>query len=206
MNEWDERCLDWDLSPGATIVDVGAFTGTWLGDMMARYTGRFVGFEPQLWAHERIEQNVRPYVPEGSTLEVLPYGLGLANGVFLMGGWETDSNSFLKDADFFEANPGEGRDSMNAGAMIEVDAAFKALHLDAIDVLLMNIEGYEFTLLPEMLRLGLLDRIRYLAVQFHDFADPDRAQETDLRARIGETHHVRFDYGPTVVCWERNPA
>jgi len=60
----------------------------------------------------------------------------------------------------------------------------------------MNIEGYEFDLIPYMLETGIMKKINYFICQFHLFEN-DLQPYYDLRAKVGHGKHLRFDYGPT---------
>lgn len=196
MNEWDERSLDWQLPPDAVIVEVGGFAGRWIGAMYDRYPGDYYVYEPQMWAIERIRQRIEPR--EGRTMEFLPYGLGLKTEVVELGGFHTDAASVLKTDAWYDRNPGEGR--RDRGRIVLQPVAAE-LTMPRIDVLCMNIEGYEFVLLPEMRRRGIIDRIRNLVVQFHEGYDVPTNEE-QIRLMLGETHDVIWDY-PALTAWRR---
>ena len=43
------------------------------------------------------------------------------------------------------------------------------LHIERIDLIKINIEGGEYDLLPAIIDSGLIKRIKYIQVQFHNF-------------------------------------
>lgn len=180
---WDERAVDWpDLPPGATVIDVGGYTGRWALQMADRYQPRLFVFEPQPWAAAVCTEAL------GGRATVLPYGLGDRTDRMLMGAWETDGASLVKPgAQWVEIR--------------EIRQAFRALKIKTIDLMLMNIEGYEYTLLPHMFDRGI--RPRRLLVQWHPFTlemqETGRAIDA-LRTRLG--YRVLWDYGAVLSAWE----
>ena len=74
-------------------------------------------------------------------------------------------------------------------------------HIQNINLCLMNIEGYEFKLIPYMIETGIMDRIDYFMCQFH-LQGGKETEYYDIRRRLSETKKIRFDYGPTLTCWE----
>lgn len=202
MNEWDERSFDWPVYGEARVMEVGGFEGRWVSEMGRRYSGDFHVFEPQLWAHPRLRAEWRSKALPFNRLHLHPFGLGVRAERLPMRGWGTDANSFLKTDAFYQRHPGEGRRDEGEGELLPVGKVLDSLQLDEIDVTCMNIEGYEFVLLPEMYRLGLLSRLRFVAVQFHDGYDVEY-DEGDVRAMFAHTHDLLWDYPGTLTAWVR---
>jgi hypothetical protein len=68
------------------------------------------------------------------------------------------------------------------------------------DLMLMNIEGYEYTLLPYLLDQQLLpDR---LMVQWHRHGDADGTHDA-LMARLDTVYRRLWAYGDTLMAWGR---
>lgn len=210
-NPWDRDSFDWPLTAPAVVVEVGGFTGRWVSGMASRYPGVYHVFEPQPWAAERLRQRFETESLPGADLVLHRYAIGPAPAQVLMGGWETDAASILLDDRFYERHPEEGRRERGVIEVREVGDVFRAHEALAgpIDVMMMNIEGYEFQLLPVMIDLGIIERVRFLCVQFHLDHDPlgPRLGEARIRERLERTHRIRFDYPDGVLtCWERIPA
>ena len=185
---WDEKAIDWPLTKKSVVVEVGGYCGRWALQIAERYHCRLYVFEPQPWAW-----NVCSSVL-GDKATVLPYGLGDESGMLAMRNWETDGASFVK---------AEGQGS---GMVREVGAAFKELGIKRIDLMLMNIESYEYVLLPHMLDLGILPR--RLMVQFHpwhDAFDEYGMALAKLHTRLGDLgYNVAWTYGILLTAWERD--
>lgn len=181
ISAWDRRALDWPmLDRRSVVVEVGGYKGRWALQIAERYHPRLFVFEPQPWAYATCAQAL------GSAARVLPYGLGVTSGMLPMGDWETDGASFAKPA------------AQGSGMLREIGRAFKDLGIKRVDLMLMNIEGYEYQLLPHMLDKGILPH--RLMVQMHDFAGDSAA----LRERLASTYRLLWDYGNMLTAWERD--
>lgn len=73
-----------------------------------------------------------------------------------------------------------------------------------VDLFLMNVEGYEYVLLPYMIRTGLIKRFDRLLVQFHPVYRYDTTMEY-IFEHMKSTHNLVWVYRDTLwVLWERN--
>jgi FkbM family methyltransferase len=180
---WDKRAIDWpDLTSDSVVVEVGGYKGRWALQVAERYHPRLYVFEPQPWAYATCKEVLR------DAATVLPYGLGAKSGIFTMGGWETDGCSFLKTGE-------------HVGRLHEIGTAFAENGVDRVDLLLMNIEGYEYTLLPHMLEQGILPQ--RLMVQFHIFDDYGVGMGRLFDRLADAGYRVLWTYGVVLTAWER---
>lgn len=183
--EWDRRAIDWSLDQESVVVEVGGYKGRWALQIAERYSPRLYVFEPQGWAYD-----VCCEVLKGKAV-VLPYGLGVEDGYLPMGAYETDGCSFVKEY-------GE----MTACQIKDIAAAFKDLNIAHIDLMLVNIEGYEYTLLPYMLEQAITPC--RLMVQFHTFADPNGMQLARIHQMLEDRYYrVAWTYGVMLTAWDR---
>lgn len=198
MHEWDERSFDWALRKDAVVVEVGGYRGRWAAEIAERYDPILHVYEPQAWAYDalysRFNGNRRVYLYN--------FALGTEDAVVDMGAFGTDGASLLRDGVYMEDYEGS-RSKM--GSVTVHDAARELGALGEIDLMLMNIEGYEYVLLPYMAKHGLLARVRYLMVQFHEWAEEHVGVSYEATKQlIGETHDVLWDeYGRVLIAWER---
>lgn len=205
--ELDIKSLDWPgLDDDGLVVEVGGFKGRWASAMAGRYQCRVEVFEPQIWAATRAGEALA----EASNAKwgVHHYGLSTLDdeGDQVMGAWGTDGCSLLKDEVYMETYVGS-RDKSNVARFR--DALPVLNELGEIDVMMMNIEGYEYQLLPYIIGGGALDHIRYLAVQFHTAFEQAMtgrwANEYEwLYELIGQTHReMGWGFGRPLMTWER---
>ncbi|HET8645159.1 MAG TPA: hypothetical protein VFO85_06705 [Vicinamibacteria bacterium] len=174
---WDRAALDWPLTPASVVVEVGGYKGRWALQIAERYRPRLYVFEPQPWAAATCREVL------GARATIEDYALGTADGMRPLAHAGTDGATLVR---------GDGP----LVAVREIGAAFADLGIETIDLMLMNIEGGEYTLIPHMLRRGI--RPRALMVQRHAHADPgDGALDAALAG-----YRVRWTYGPVLTAWE----
>lgn len=184
---WDRKAIDWPLTTESVVIEVGGYIGRWALQIMERYHPHLYVFEPQVWAAE----TCRAVLEGGAT--VLTHGLGAEDATLPMGAWETDGCSFVK--------PGLGIPG-TFGVMKEVGKALKELGISQIDLMMINIEGGEYTLIPHMLDKGILPQ--RLMVQFHTFVDGYGTQLASIHERLeGLGYTVPWTYGVMLTAWER---
>lgn len=186
MNEWDVKSFDFPLTPDSIVMELGGFNGRWCSEIARRYNPRLYVYEPQAWAFDKLVEVLADY-----NTEVFNVGLGTQNAHLAMGEYGTDGCSFLP----------AGRER-GTGRMREWYTELDALQLDHIDLLLINIEGYEFELLPYI--MPWIHNVKWLMVQFHlQAGGRDWTSEYHaIREQLAATHNVLWDYGPVLVCWE----
>jgi FkbM family methyltransferase len=168
-HEWDRRALDWPLTMNSVVVEVGGYCGRWALQIAARYHPRLFVFEPQPWAADVCRAVL------GDQAQVVQAALGTAFGPAMMDKWETDGCSLVESGD-------------RQVVMIEIGTAFQQLEIGHIDLMLMNIEGYEHTLIPYMLSQGI--RPRRLMVQCHG----------DMIDQI-DGYRMLWTYGMVLTAW-----
>jgi FkbM family methyltransferase len=190
-NEWDKESVNFPLTRESVVFEIGGYVGRWAKEISERYDPYLYVFEPQTWAYIRLEQALIGY-PKA---QIFNFALGVTEGTFPMNQWETDGCSFV------HSQPGK---MTGEGKMLRMGKFLRDSEVDHIDLCLMNIEGYEFTLIPYMIRNRIFDRIHYFMCEFHPSNDFEQKLYWRLRDWFG-THGwlVRFNYGPTLTCWEK---
>lgn len=150
---------EFNLPPESYIVVIGAYKGITMELMRELYHPQWmIGYDPQRWAldeaHKRLDYNSNDYALIGAALVTNED----AKSDLPMGEWNTDACSLI--------NIGPG--SRQQGVALTLDAEFAlGLHKGPIDLMIMNIEGYEFKLLPYLAEKNILEKINRLAVQWH---------------------------------------
>ena len=177
------------LPPDSIILVVGSYTGLGMELLNEMFSpSRIIGFDPQRWALD--EATIRLQARNYHNFTLFNFGLGFENATYPMGEWHTDACSFI--------NVGEGSRQQGTGSIRDANEVLRILKLPLIDLMVMNIEGFEFTLLPYLKATGWIDKIDRLAVQWHlglgdepksydDIADCiDRLEEYGMRLEYDE--------------------
>lgn len=175
---WDVAALDWPLTPESVVVEVGGYVGRWALQIAERYHPRLLVFEPQAWAAATCQAVL------GTRAWVFPCALGDHDGEVTLANYGTDGATLC--------DTGGERVLMR-----EACAALTEAQVDTIDLMLINIEGYEYTLIPHLLAHDI--RPRALMVQWHIHQrPPDDATDAAL---LAAGYRCAWTYGPTLEAW-----
>lgn len=180
--------IDYDLSSDSVVLDVGGYEGQWASDIVARYGCRIHVFEP---VRQYASQIARRF-ERNPLVTVHPFGLSVRDErvhASLAG----DSTSHI-------------RSRSDEDIMIELrgaDTVFRDLGLEQVDLIKLNIEGAEYTLLDHLIETGLIHRIVDLQVQFHDICISSAEEMSRLRTRLAATHDPTFVFDFVWENWRR---
>lgn len=183
--------LDWPINENSLVWEIGGYEGRWVAQMAEKFNPFIEIFEPQSWAVEKMRERFK----ENPKITIHPYGLWVEDAWLRMGDYFTDGASVMK--------PPEGDHLVEFRDVVVLLLKRGAPRLTQANVCLMNIEGAEFTLLPYMLKEGLMSAFQYFWCQFHDFADPDGKLTDFIFTGLEETHDILWNHYPTAVAWKR---
>lgn len=184
---WDEKAVDWpSLGSDSVVIEVGGFKGRWALQIANKYSPRrLYVYEPQAWAYEVCQAVL------GERALVGRFALGTRDCMASMDKWGTDGCTLMN------------ADGWSPDIMIkEIGAWFVKMDTCQPDLMLMNIEGYEYELIPHMMSRGVYPQ--RLMVQFHTFADlsgVETGRIYELLAKNG--YQVLWTYGTVLTAWER---
>lgn len=201
-----------DLPDRAVVVIAGAYQGKLMEFMIEAFPwiNNVVGFEPTAWAWQlcvarlkELSKTKEWYADVLHSTKCWRFGLLADDTETLvkqsMYNFETDGQSLVPNVDQLDKPQG-------SGSFLGVSAAFKENVglAKGIDLFIMNLEGYEFKLLPYMLEHGVTDTIKGLAVQFHPHAMPPPHEEAELENHIANVYGPpKYDHFPQWVWWQR---
>ena len=151
--------------------------------MAERFNPYLVIFEPQKWCCDVLGEVLKDYDPV-----IHNFALGTFNGYLEMEKAGTDGATIA---------------TAGVGHMVDVRRIEDVLNNNlGIDLMLVNIEGYEYELIPHMLNHNILPK--RLMIQFHEHMDATGLKFVEIRTLLQEKgYKLAWDYFPTLVAWER---
>ena len=183
--------LDYALEPSAVVWDVGGYEGQWASDIYSRFGCYVEVFEPAPHAcsfiRRRFSANPR--------VRVHPYALGVEEC--------SERLSLAGDASSLETACC-GADTQTV-VVRDVVAVMKEMG-GGIDLMKLNIEGSEYSLIERLVTSGLIGEVRELQVQFHDFVPNAQSRRGHLLKSLARTHEQTWCYEFVWENWKRRPA
>ena len=175
------------LEGTALIVDAGGYRGDWAAEMVARYACRVEVFEPVRSFVEVLEERFSA----NPLITIHPYGLGACDETIEFHVAHETSSAVIVP---FEA-------TVERGELRDI-AAWMA-DAPPVDLMKVNIEGGEYGLLERVLEEGLMERIRFLQVQFHDGMPDAERRMRCIQRQLERTHTLAWRYEWVWEGWER---
>jgi len=187
--------MDYHINSESVVFEVGAYEGAWSKAICNKYNPKLYAFEPQKWAYDNCVKLLKRY----DNAKVFNFALGIESGNFKMGDFQSDGASLMKD----ETVKCDQRTPLfEIVKMVELKKFLEFEKIDEIDLFQLNVEGYEYKLIPYMIEKGILNRIKYFICQFHMHPwFPD--EETKLIEMINKTHKWNKEVGTSLLEWER---
>jgi len=172
--------LDYELSKGSTVFDVGGYEGAWADEIFAKFCCRIFVFEPV----PEFAAAIQARFAGNTSINVCPYGLSNRNGELTI------------------SLSGDGSSFYVAGSSAVAKATVRKFELDLleelgvgrIDLMKINIEGGEYDLLDLMIENKTICLVKNLQIQFHNFVPNAIERRDNIRRKLGLTHSETWCY------------
>jgi FkbM family methyltransferase len=181
--------LDYALTSESVVFDLGGYKGDFAFQINRKYDCYVYVYEPvnkfYLGCVERFKNN--------NKIKCFNYGLADRGGALFVGDDE-DGSSAIRN------NKSGGCERVLVKSFLD---EFNDLGLPRIDLLKINIEGPEFTLLPHIISSGVINNITDIQVQFHDFYPNAIALREEIRGGLSGTHEEKWNYPFVWESWAK---
>ena len=180
--------FDYDLNDTSIVLDVGGFEGNYADDIHQRFGCKIFVFEPAPHYADICQKRFQ----NNDQITVLDYGLSDKDETVLLSDDGDGSSAFREK--------GGSAQSVDLRAIKPVMAN---LSIEQVDLMKINIEGGEYPLLQAMIDDGLLEKVRYLQVQFHDFVPHAQETRAAIRQNLEKTHIEQWCFPFVWESWKR---
>ena len=171
--------LSYPLDLNSLVFDVGGYIGNFAADIFCKYNCNIYIFEPVTEFYEKVKARFS----NNPKVKVFHAGLsdrssaakisinGTSSSVFNTNSENTEEIKFISVVDFIN------------------DHGIKK-----IDLMKINIEGGEYSLLDSLIEHDFLDITRYYQIQFHKFIPDAKEKRGNIRTELSKTHRLFWDY------------
>lgn len=165
-------CLYSQLRPGDIAFDIGAYRGRNTIELAA-YSAEIYAFEPAPKAFKVLQTETKGL----SNVHTYPFGLGDKNAVLLLGDALRDGSSFLST-----------REPIVTTKMIDIVDFCNDEHITDIALMCINIEGWEFRLVPHIIKTGLIMAVQSMTIYWHYLIEDSGARHQAIERGLSKTH------------------
>jgi len=179
--------LNYNLNDKSLVFDLGGYRGQWALDINKKYNCNIYVFEPSKPYFDGIVNLLKTY----EKIKIFNFGLG-------------DSNSTLtlymnNDASSTHIKTGESEEIK----LIEVSEFISGNKITNIDLIKINIEGGEYSLLEKIIKDGITTIFDNFQIQFHSMVDNHVERKKQIKNELSKTHHLTYEFD-VWENWKRN--
>ena len=187
-NPKDDLRFQYDLPPGASILDVGGYNGDFAARFIELCNANVTIFEPASIFASKIKLRF------AGEKRVRIHEAGLSD--------KDEIVDFYVNADassVFGASEGE----KVRVALWDAEQFFEKCDTDEWHLAKLNIEGGEYALLRRLIDTRRIEKFQYLLIQFHLNVPDAKKQYRKLAERLWQTHRLQWRYPFVWESWER---
>lgn len=181
--------VDYPLTENSVVIDVGGHTGDWAEEIHRHYGASLWIYEPVTAFYQACWRRFANH----PRIVVINTGL-----------WDKDVDSTPLFVDGTSSSL-----FVSAAQKVNVrlaDIAELPILQGPVDLISLNCEGAEYTILERLLDTGLISLIEHIQVQFHDILPDAALRRSNIRLRLEQTHTERYCYPFVWEAWSRKHA
>jgi len=175
--------LNYDLNENSIVFDLGLYMGDFTEKIVNKYDCFVYGYEPIQKYYDislhKFENNPK--------IKIFNYGLGD----------RTETVKIIDSADSSSIYQ-EALDDFEVVNIIDISDEISNLKIEKIDLMKINIEGAEYTLLDRMIKSGIIEIVDNLQIQFHKEHENEITRDY-IQSHLKNTHNLTYNY---TYVWE----
>lgn len=180
------------LDESSVVFDVGAYNGQWSESINEMYRSpNIFAFEPDEQSYKEAlnllgnHENIRifNYGLSGKNEEAQLYHGGIGSSVF------RDWSRKMKKTSSIELR--------------DVSEVIDELKIESIDLMKINIEGSEYSLLKRLVESGAARKCKLILIQYHEWISGAHRMREEINRELARTHELEWGYKFVWEKWKR---
>jgi FkbM family methyltransferase len=170
--------INYDLNEASVVFDLGGYRGDWSAQIFCRYNCSIFIFEP----YQEYFKKIKERFLLNSKVKVFPFALAEGNYTASIGIDDDKTSMYIQSNLKAEIVLRNIHDFLNEN---------NVLHIDLMKI---NIEGGEFSLLEFLLLTNDVIKIKNIQVQFHDLIPNAENRMKNIQCELSKTHELTYQY------------
>ena len=180
---------NYDLNENSIVFDCGGYKGEWAEEIIKLYNPHIYIFEPM----PKYYNNLVNKFAFNNKVSVYGFGLSDKNEKIKMAMLDNASTIYKKEAkDFVQVK------------MVDILDFLKKENISNIDLIKINIEGGEYSLLERMIQGDVVKNCSNIQAQFHKFMPNAEIRRETIRKSLAKTHFTTYNYPFVWENWRKN--
>jgi len=179
--------LNYNLNQDSIVLDLGGHEGWFTEQINNKYKSKIFCFEPIKKFASQIELKFLNF----NNIKIFPLAVSNKNGKDIIYYNDNSSSTHVITKDKIEID------------CITLDKIMVENNIDFIDLIKINIEGDEYSLLEYMIKNNLINMCNNIQVQFHVIIENYKMRYDYIRYELEKTHHLTYEYPFVWENWEK---
>lgn len=175
------------LKKTSIVFDVGGYEGEWAQNIYKKYQSNVYVFEPV----PKYSEIIKKLFSKDKKVRIYEYGLAGRDRLEKINVDSFSSSTFKK-----------GKKKLSI-QMVDIKNFCDENKIKKIDLIKINIEGGEYELLERIIDSGLILRVDYVQVQFHNFVPNAEKRMESIQKKLSKTHSPTYQYWFIWENWKR---
>lgn len=185
LNKGDDKLsFDYALNNESLVFVIGAFEGGYLGKLHQKFQCKIYGFEPIDDYFDILMNKFK----KNQNIKLFNFGLSDKSEMVKFSKIGESSSEYISGEQYIEVY------------LKSVTQFMEELNIEIIDLVYMNIEGGEYSVLNQLIEDGLINKIKHLQVQYHKVDSKSQLYRKKINTKLKTSHIRKFNY-PFI--WER---
>lgn len=180
--------LNYNLNDDSIVLDLGGYEGWFSEQINRKYGSKIFCFEPIKKFASQIDDKFKKF----NNIKTFQLAISDKNGKDVIYYNDNSSSTHVKTGTKFEIN------------CITLDKIMTDNDINKIDLIKINIEGEEYSLLEYMIKNNLIEKCVNIQVQFHIIVDNYQIRYDYIKYELEKTHHLTYKYPFVWENWEKN--
>jgi len=180
--------LNYNLNKESIVFDVGGYKGWFTEQINNKYGSNIYCFEPIITYFNPIKDKFK----KNNNIKVFNYAISneIKKDIIYIN--DDGSSIYVKNNESIEID------------CITIDKIMSENGINHIDLLKIDIEGAEYSLLEYMIKNNIVQKCNNIQVQFHNFIENYQDRYNNINNMLGNTHHLTYCYPFVWENWEIN--
>jgi len=169
--------ITYPLNENSVVIDLGGYHGMWAAQIIEKYNPYMVLVEPipEFYGHLSNKFKGNPKV------KLLNYGISTNSHQGKLFLSADGTSKYIQNSRPIDVN------------FITITEVLKEVDKDQIDLIQINIEGEEYSLLEQMLDMGTIKKFSNIQIQYHTFFEDAMERREKIQERMSEYFDKIYD-------------
>lgn len=192
----DLLILNYPLDENSQIIELGGYHGYWTKTASQRFNCNILSIEPVPQFYNKLVDEIDYYIgtfnkPSRDKIKMENCGISTEEKTITLYMDGDATSSYLESSEQIEVE------------CHTLQYFLKKYNITKVDLIQINIEGEEYPLLENWIEIGILNKIKYIQIQFHKFGENYEERRKNIQDKLSSIgFEIKYNYDFVWESWE----